>query len=149
MNVSKLADVMTLQPFRSMTKVKINSDGDCVLANRCFVKVSQVRAISRNAVTTDETVRFRNHEFTLSELLFSLFHFQRPQFQYLLPGFVLSCIDEAARNNKTCHYCIVHRDNSDRHDLNLNVFVPTATNQLYVVIGLRIRSFWSATFEID
>ncbi len=138
---------MKLQPFRNMEKIKINNEENCLMGNRCFVKIGKVRRIPNNSKNTSEPVLVRNHYCTLLDLLYSPFHFQQPQIQYVMPRFVLTCIDEAVRNKKTCRYCIDSRGEED--SLNMNIFIPTLSLTNYIIIGLRIKYFWSSKFEIE
>ncbi|AOE46390.1 hypothetical protein SPPV_25 [Sheeppox virus] len=145
MNVNKLDEIIKLSPFRNMDKIKINKDDNCLLGNRCFVKMDTVKHFPTNSVTTSDSVIIKGYRFTLTELLYSPFHFQQPQCQYLLPSFVLKCIDEATKNKTICKYCIINKDDNS---LNINIFVPTFDLK-YLIIGLRIKHFWSSKFQIE
>ncbi|ABQ43503.1 hypothetical protein [Tanapox virus] len=148
MNISGLSDLISLNPFKNMNKIKINLNDNCVLGNRCFVKVDKVRFIPYNSVETSKPVMIRGCTFTLPELLYSPFHFQQPQIQYLMPSFVLYCIEEANKNKSTSKYCIIDK-NTETDELKINIFVPTFLKSVYVIIGLRIKHFWSSKFKIE
>ncbi|AAL69766.1 SPV027 hypothetical protein [Swinepox virus] len=148
MEVYKLDQIIKMNPFRNMGKIKINEKDNCVLGNRCFVKIDKVRYIPDNCIPTTSSIKIRGHEFTLRELLYSPFHFRQPQYQYLLPSFVLNCIDEAHTYNAISMYCISNNDTKD-DSLNINIFIPTKIKCIYLIIGLRIKYFWSSKFEIE
>lgn len=46
MNVTRLEQVIGLQPFHDMDRVKINRKENCILGNRCFVKLAEVFHLS-------------------------------------------------------------------------------------------------------
>ncbi|ASK51233.1 hypothetical protein EPTV-WA-032 [Eptesipox virus] len=148
MEITKLDEILKLQPFKNMNKIKINLDDNCILGNRCFVKIDNVRYIPNNSISTNKNVFIRGHKFSLMELLYSPFHFQQSQVQYLLPSFVLNCIDEAKKKNITCKYCITEKNNNS-NGLSINIFIPTILISVYIIIGLRIKDFWSSKFEIE
>ncbi|AAR07386.1 29L [Yaba monkey tumor virus] len=148
MNVTVLSDLMLLNPFKNMNKVIINLNDNCVLGNRCFVKLDKVRCIPSNSVETSKPILIKGCKFTLPELLYSPFHFRRPQVQYLMPGFVLYCIEEAKKNKSESRYCIVDND-IETDELKINIFVPTFLKSVYVIIGLRVKHFWSSKFKIE
>ncbi|QGN68026.1 hypothetical protein EMCLV028L [Equine molluscum contagiosum-like virus] len=147
MNVTRLDQVIGLRPFHDMSRVKINRKENCILANRCFVKLAEVFHMPKCSVPTSASMRVNNHSFTLHELLYSPFHYKQLQYQYLLPGFVFTCIEIASRNRRTCYYCKADRLHEE-DSLNLNIFVPTTTKSFYVVIGVRIKHYWSELFEL-
>ncbi|ABI99022.1 hypothetical protein DpV84gp037 [Deerpox virus W-1170-84] len=148
MDINKLEDIINLNPFKNMKKIKINLDDNCLLGNRCFVKVGNVRYIPTNSIETSESIMIRGHKFTLLELLYSPFHFQQSQHQYILPGFILTCIEKAKRNKNICKYCITDRGDG-RDSLSINIFIQTIYTSVYIIIGLRIKYFWSSNFEIE
>ena len=147
MNVTRLEQVIGLQPFHDMDRVKINRKENCILGNRCFVKLAEVFHMPRCSVPTSASLCANNHSFTLHELLYSPFHYKQPQYQYLLPSFVFTCIELARKNNQTSYYCKADRANEEG-SLNLNIFVPTLARSMYVVIGIRIKDYWVEAFEI-
>ncbi|QDJ95006.1 hypothetical protein [Hypsugopox virus] len=148
MDITNLDDILKLNPFKNMDKIKINLNDKCILGNRCFVKLDKVRFIPSNAVSTNKHIYIRGYKFTLLELLYSPFHFQQPQTQYLLPSFVLNCIDEAKKKNIICKYCITEKE-KNTNGLNINIFIPTILSSTYIIIGLRVKDFWSSKFEIE
>ncbi|AKJ93683.1 hypothetical protein RCNV-85A-037 [Raccoonpox virus] len=147
MEIFNVEELINMKPFKNMNKITINQKDNCILANRCFVKIDTPRYIPQSSINNYKTIRIRNHNFTLSDVLYSPFHFQQPQFQYLLPGFVLSCIDKVSKKQKECRYCI--SKNGDNDSLSINLFIPTVNESVYIIIGLRIKNFWTATFEIE
>ncbi|AST09245.1 hypothetical protein Murmansk-050 [Murmansk poxvirus] len=148
MEIHNVDGLLKLKPFKNMNKITINQTDKCILANRCFVKLDKPRYIPSTTITISKSIKIRDHEFTLPELLYSPFHFQQPQFQYLLPGFVITCINEAIKQQKECKYCISNKD-GDHFSLNLNLFIPTIKDSIYIIIGLRIKNFWKPKFEIE
>ncbi|AUL80457.1 CPXV064 protein [Vaccinia virus] len=136
-----------MKPFKNMNKITINQKDNCILANRCFVKIDTPRYIPSTPISNSNIIRIRNHDFTLSELLYSTFHFQQPQFQYLLPGFVLTCIDQVSKQQKKCKYRISNRGDDDR--LSIDRFIPTINKSIYIIIDLRMKNFWKPKFEIQ
>uniref|UniRef100_A0AAU7E1L7 Protein F15 n=1 Tax=Rousettus bat poxvirus TaxID=3141933 RepID=A0AAU7E1L7_9POXV len=147
MNVTRLEQLIQLKPFYDMTRIKINAKENCILGNRCFVKVAQVFRMPRHSVPTSDCLTVNGVAFSLHELMYSPFFYKKPQFQHLLPSFVFSCIDAAQRNHRVCHYCKADRTGDER-DLDLNIFIPTTNRSMYVVIGIRVKEFWTSAFEL-
>ncbi|WCS84452.1 Protein F15 [Monkeypox virus] len=147
MEIFNVEELINMKPFKNINKITINQKDNCILANRCFVKIDTPRYIPSTSISSSNIIRIRNHDFTLSELLYSPFHFQQPQFQYLLPGFVLTCIDKVSKQQKECKYCISNRGDDD--SLSINIFIPTINKSIYIIIGLRMKNFWKPKFEIE
>ncbi|AOP31531.1 hypothetical protein SKPV-WA-052 [Skunkpox virus] len=148
MEIFNVEELINMKPFKNMNKITINQKDNCILANRCFIKIDTPRYIPSASINNSKIIRIRNHNFTLSDVLYSPFHFQQPQFQYLLPGFVLTCVDKVSKKRKECRYCISNKSGND-DSLNINLFIPTVKESVYIIIGLRIKNFWTATFEIE
>lgn len=147
MNVTRLEQLIQLGPFKDMSRVKINAKENCILGNRCFVKVAQVFHMPRHSVPTTTSMAMNGFAFSLHDLMYSPFFYKRLQFQYLMPSFVFKCIETAQKNNKVCYYCKADRAD-DASELNLNIFVPTQTKSFYVVIGIRVKAYWMTAFEL-
>ncbi|ANS71108.1 hypothetical protein [Pteropox virus] len=145
MEVSTLEDIIALKPFYSMSKTKRNEEQNCIMGNRCFVKVSSVRHIPSRSIDATAPIFLRNQKFYLEDLLFSPFHFSRMQYQYLSPGFVMKCINRA-KPKKTV-FCVTEKTLND-NKLSIDVFVPTTDPTKYLIIGLRVVDFWKSKFEI-
>ncbi|QAV38900.1 m024L [Myxoma virus] len=148
MNVSTLDDVLKLNPFKHMNRIKINREEKCLLGSTSFIKIDKVKHIPGNAVNVSKSIHVRGQDFTLSELLYSPLYFQQARGQCIMPHFVLKCIDEAKKNRMVCKYCTVTKS-SDPQGLNANIFIPTKTESTYIIIGIRIKSYWSVTFRVE
>ncbi|QRY18933.1 ORF-63 [Teiidae poxvirus 1] len=146
MNVSRLEELISMCPFSDMNNVIINKKENCILGNRCFVKISEVYNMPIYCINTKQCLPMNKFKFSLNELLYSPFHYKQLQYQYLTPQFIFRCIEKANEKNMSCYYCYTKKKEQD--NLNIDIFVPTMVSKLYVVIGLRIRDFWKQSFKV-
>ncbi|APG58236.1 protein F15 [BeAn 58058 virus] len=147
MNVLNLDDIIKLNPFKHMGKVKINANENCILGNGSFIKVDFIRNMPKNVVKVTESIKIRDVNFTLLDLLYSPFHFQQSQNQYLLPSFVLKSIDISMKKNNLCKYYV--NDLGNENGISILIFIPTLNINKYIIIGLRFKKFWSIVFNIN
>ncbi|AFB76932.1 hypothetical protein COTV046 [Cotia virus SPAn232] len=146
MNVLNIDDIIRLNPFKHMGKAKINYTDNCILGNGCFIKIDNIRNISKKLVNVRESIKIRNINFTLLDLLYSPFHFQQSQNQYLLPSFVLQSIETSMKKN-ICKYYV--NDLGNENGISIMIFIPTLIINKYIIIGLRLKKFWSVVFNIN
>ncbi|QHR82570.1 hypothetical protein [Brazilian porcupinepox virus 1] len=147
MDIIKFDDILSLNPFKHMSKTKINNVDNCILANRSFVKFDNIRYIPLNSLHVNSLIDIRGYKYTLLELLYSPFILQQYNYQYLLPSFVLNCINKAIKNKKVCKYYV--KDLGDDNGINITIFIPTINSNKYIIIGLKLKDFWSIKFKID
>ncbi|ALA62450.1 hypothetical protein [Turkeypox virus] len=148
MDVSRLEQLLSMNPFSDMKNVVIDEKEKCILGNRCFVKISEVRSMPLYCINTEQCLIINSFRFSLKELLYSPFHYKQLQYQYLMPEFIFRCIKEANEKNMQCYYCYTKK--REYNGLNLDIFIPTIkSNRSYVVIGLRIKDFWRRSFILS
>ncbi|UWX11277.1 CRPV-168 [Crowpox virus] len=147
MDVSRLDQLLSMHPFSDMDNVIINEKENCILGNRCFVKISEVYNMPMCCVNTEQCLSMDNLKFSLVEILYSPFHYKQLQYQYLMPQFIFKCIKEAHRKKRSCYYCFTKK--KEHNSLNIDIFIPTTNVKSYIVIGLRIKDFWRQSFKVN
>ncbi|ARF02716.1 SWPV1-121 [Shearwaterpox virus] len=147
MDVSCLDQLLSMHPFSDMDNVIINEKENCILGNRCFVKISEVYNMPMCCINTKQCFHMKKFTFSLGEILYSPFHYKQLQYQYLMPQFIFKCIEEANERNMSCYYCSTKKKEHD--SLNIDIFIPTINSKSYIVIGLRIKDFWKQSFKVN
>ncbi|AAR83478.1 hypothetical protein CNPV132 [Canarypox virus] len=146
MDVSRLDQLLSMHPFSDMDNVIINEKENCILGNRCFVKISEVYNMPI-CFNTEQCVSMDRLKFSLVEILYSPFYYKQLQYQYLMPQFIFKCINEANNKKKTCSYCFTKK--KEHNSLNIDIFIPTTNPRYYIVIGLRIKDYWRQSFKVN
>ncbi|AID46615.1 hypothetical protein fep_107 [Pigeonpox virus] len=147
MNVSRLEELISMNPFSDMDNIIINEKEKCILGNRCFVKLSEVYNMPMCCIDTSQCLTMDRFKFSLNELLYTPFYYKQLQYQYLTPQFIFRCIQEANENNMSCYYCYTKK--KEHNGLNIDIFIPTTNSKSYIVIGLRIKDFWKQSFKVN
>ncbi|ABJ08937.1 hypothetical protein CRV046 [Nile crocodilepox virus] len=148
MDVSTLEDIERLSPFNKSGYKRVSAD--CLCGNSCFVKLAEIKQMPRHAVTlrgaNQECVHRNGLKFSLYEILYSAFYYNRSYYQYVRPAFVLGAARAAVRSGQRAR--AVHYPTGS-YDLKLDLIFPTLQRRLHVIVGLRVKDYWRPVFVLE
>ncbi|AVD69395.1 ORF060 [Saltwater crocodilepox virus] len=148
MDVSSLEDLERLSPFNKPGYKRVSAD--CLCGNSCFVKLAEIKQMPRHAVTlrgaNQECVHRNGLKFSLYDILYSSFYYNRSYYQYVRPAFVLGATRATGRAGQRAR-AVYYPTGS--YDLKLDLIFPTLKRRFHVIVGLRVKDYWRPVFVLD